>query len=450
MVMIPTPTINVAYGIVVQDESQRAKATGVTNLEIGTNVVGYNTGHKLKGHTRDNYYKLVGYPTDYKPKRKSFARNTAAAHNVQLDVTQGSEEQKEHKDISPGNGNDIYSGKVKGIGRLEHDLYVLNLVIQGNLTGDLGLHDISSSLVVNRINGILWHGRLGHVHVDTMKRFHMFNNARIIDVLIIGMYALRQNKADCLFLIVAIKVMFLKNLFMQIYGGPLRTDNGGEFINSQLKELLSSACITHQSRCPYTPQQNGVIERRHTYILDTARALKFQANLPLRFWGECVVTAMYPINRIPSRALGANLKKQENFSLNAMHAVLLGYSPHSLSVPFDSEDLYIPTISSYETPAKTDTSTAASPISSPASSSQSPVPSSPPMVHTEAAVLSTVRHSTGVSRPSIWMSDYVCLEAYSAEVEPRNFIEAAQDPQWVAAMQQEIQALEDNQTLSLV
>ncbi|XP_075103712.1 uncharacterized protein LOC142178281 [Nicotiana tabacum] len=47
---------------------------------------------KLKGHTKDNCYKLVGYPEDYKPKRESFARNTDAAHNVQLDVTQGSKE----------------------------------------------------------------------------------------------------------------------------------------------------------------------------------------------------------------------------------------------------------------------------------------------------------------------------------------------------------------------
>ncbi|XP_075084605.1 putative mitochondrial protein AtMg00820 [Nicotiana tabacum] len=43
-----------------------------------------------------------------------------------------------------------------------------------------------------------------------------------------------------------------------------------------------------------------------------------------------------------------------------------------------------------------------------------------------------------------------CLAAYSAEVEPKSFSVAAKDPKWVAAMQQEIQALEDNQTSSIV
>lgn len=62
----------------------------------------------------------------------------------------------------------------------------------------------------------------------------------------------------------------------------IRSDKGGEFINSQLKDLLSSAGITHQRTCPYTSYKNGVAERKYMYILDTTRALKFQANAVLR------------------------------------------------------------------------------------------------------------------------------------------------------------------------
>lgn len=57
---------------------------------------------------------------------------------------------------------------------------MLDLVTQANHTGGLGVHGISSALVI-KINGMLWHRRLGHVHVDTMKRFLKFNNARITD-----------------------------------------------------------------------------------------------------------------------------------------------------------------------------------------------------------------------------------------------------------------------------
>lgn len=58
-----------------------------------------------------------------------------------------------------------------------------------------------------------------------------------------------------------------------------------------------------QSSCPHIPQQNGIVERKHRHLLNVGYALRFQANLPLKFWGESLLTTNYLINRLPTPVL---------------------------------------------------------------------------------------------------------------------------------------------------
>ena len=69
----------------------------------------------------------------------------------------------------------------------------------------------------------------------------------------------------------------------------LRSNNGSEFV---LNSFYASKGIIHQLSCMETSQQNSVVERKHQHLLAVARALRFQANLPLKFWGDCVLTVL--------------------------------------------------------------------------------------------------------------------------------------------------------------
>ncbi|GJR62255.1 putative RNA-directed DNA polymerase [Tanacetum coccineum] len=95
-----------------------------------------------------------------------------------------------------------------------------------------------------------------------------------------------------------VQVQFEKNI------RRIRCDNGGEFISNQMIKFYANQGIILETSCIHTPQQNGVVERKHRHLLETARALRFEANLPTRFWGECVLTAAYVINRMPSDVIG--------------------------------------------------------------------------------------------------------------------------------------------------
>ncbi|KAJ0575491.1 putative RNA-directed DNA polymerase [Helianthus annuus] len=132
-----------------------------------------------------------------------------------------------------------------------------------------------------------------------------------------------------------------------------RSDNGTEFINSQMNMFCKQKGIIHQTSCSYTPQQNGVVERKHRHLLNIARTLMFQSGLPLRFWSDCVLTAVYIINRLPSSVLSGKspyelmfgfrpslshfrnsgclcfstiLNEPDKFAYHADKCVLIGYS----------------------------------------------------------------------------------------------------------------------------
>ncbi|GJR60067.1 ribonuclease H-like domain-containing protein [Tanacetum coccineum] len=57
----------------------------------------------------------------------------------------------------------------------------------------------------------------------------------------------------------------------------LRSDNGTEFVNQSVSKLCSDKGIIHQTSCVYTPQQNGIAERKHRHLLNDSKVGKIDS-----------------------------------------------------------------------------------------------------------------------------------------------------------------------------
>jgi transposase InsO family protein len=78
----------------------------------------------------------------------------------------------------------------------------------------------------------------------------------------------------------------------------IRSDNGLEFKNLQVEEFLEEEGIKHEFSAPYTPQQNGVVERKNRTLIYMARTMLGEFKTPKRFWSEAVNTSCHAINRL--------------------------------------------------------------------------------------------------------------------------------------------------------
>ncbi|KAM1270153.1 hypothetical protein ACFX2G_002244 [Malus domestica] len=344
-----------------------------------------------------------------------------------------------------------------------------------------------------------------------------------------------------------------------------------------MRSFLDTHGTIFQHSCVHTPQQNGVVERKHRHLLNIGRALRFQANLPLKFWGDSVQTACYLINRIPTPLLShktpyaflhghlptyshlrvfgclcyvTNLHPNHKFDPRARRCLFLGYPLgqkgyrvydlethkistsrdvhfHETNFPFahsppehEDDSLVLPLIPPDSLPSHgphhpgpnpddlNPTTTPTPTLPSPVPDLNTHTPSSPPpspettpispTPATHSLALPTpphapssqppIRQSSRLTRPPAYLNDYVAHHAallapgiasssvsstrhplhryvsyaslssahqsfihnVSHQMEPTSYDQARHDPHWVAAMNNELRALEENQTWSMV
>ncbi|KAB2594907.1 hypothetical protein D8674_030357 [Pyrus ussuriensis x Pyrus communis] len=112
---------------------------------------------------------------------------------------------------------------------------------------------------------------------------------------------LMSNKSD----VFTIFVQFYQFVLTQ-FGIPiksLQTDGGGEYTSKRFSSFLAAKGILQLISCPYTPQQNGVAERKHRHILDTAITLLSASGLPSVLWYFACAHSVRLINNMPCKSL---------------------------------------------------------------------------------------------------------------------------------------------------
>ncbi|WVZ58034.1 hypothetical protein U9M48_008346 [Paspalum notatum var. saurae] len=164
-----------------------------------------------------------------------------------------------------------------------------------------------------------WHRRLGHLSFDLLVRLRppiRFS------------WVFFMEFKDEAFGFVRDLVLRLRNESHKAMRA-IRSDNGGEFRNSRFENFCRDLGLERQFSSPYTPPQNGDVERKNRTLVEMARTMLDEHRTPRRFWAEAVNTACYIANRI---FLCFVLKKAghlDKFESRYLDGIFLGYASSS-------------------------------------------------------------------------------------------------------------------------
>lgn len=83
----------------------------------------------------------------------------------------------------------------------------------------------------------------------------------------------------------------------------LKSERGGQFLSSEFIQFCEDHGIQRQLTMAYTPQQNGVLEKKNRTVVEMAKSMLHEKGIPYFLWAEAVLTAVYILNKCPTKAL---------------------------------------------------------------------------------------------------------------------------------------------------
>nr|ABF98935.1 retrotransposon protein, putative, Ty1-copia subclass [Oryza sativa Japonica Group] len=134
--------------------------------------------------------------------------------------------------------------------------------------------------------------------------------------------------------------------------------------------------IIHERTPPYSPESNGIAERKNRTLTDLVNAMLDTAGLPKAWWGEALLTSNHVLNRVPNRnkdktpyeiwigrkpslsylrtwgclaKVNVPITKKRKLGPKTVDCVFLGYAHHSIAYRFlivksEVPDMHVGTI----------------------------------------------------------------------------------------------------------
>ena len=81
----------------------------------------------------------------------------------------------------------------------------------------------------------------------------------------------------------------------------MHSHRGGEYFSNEFSEFCAEHGIIHERTPPYSPQSNGIAERKNRTLTDLVNAMLETAGLPKEWWGEAILTVCHVLNRVPTK-----------------------------------------------------------------------------------------------------------------------------------------------------
>ncbi|GJS63366.1 retrotransposon protein, putative, ty1-copia subclass [Tanacetum coccineum] len=120
----------------------------------------------------------------------------------------------------------------------------------------------------------------------------------------------------------------------------LRSDRGCEYMSQEFLDHLKEHGIIAHRTPTYTPQNNGVLERRNRTLLDMVQSMMSQTTLLKSFWDYALETAARILNMVPTKkgcealVKRDTLTKPDKLDPRSFRCIFVGYPKKTMIYSF--------------------------------------------------------------------------------------------------------------------